>query len=61
MVLLQEVYPGHCSGLSGRSLVVVSSSSVRPKGVIFLHISAIYSIFFGLPLPVPFLMYWVGG
>ena len=31
MVLLQEVYPGPCSGLSGRSLVVVPSSSVRPK------------------------------
>ena len=31
MVLLQEVYPGPHSGLSGRSLIVVSSSSVRPK------------------------------
>ena len=32
MVLLPEVYPGPYSGLSGRSLVVVvSSSSVWPK------------------------------
>ena len=31
MVLLQEVYPGPCSGLSGRSLVIVASSSVRPE------------------------------
>ena len=31
MVLLQEVYPGHCCGLSGRSLVIVASSSVGPK------------------------------
>ncbi len=32
MVLLPEVYPGPYSGLTGRSLVVVvSSSSVRPK------------------------------
>ena len=31
MVLLQEVYPGPYSGLSGRSLVVDASSSVRPK------------------------------
>jgi hypothetical protein len=31
VVLLQEVYPGPCSGLSGRSLVIVASSSVRPE------------------------------
>ena len=31
MILLPEVYPGPYSGLSGRSLIVVPSSSVRPK------------------------------
>ena len=31
MVLLPEVYPGPYSGLSGSSLVVVASSSVRPE------------------------------
>ena len=31
MILLPEVYPGPYSGLSGRSLIIVSSSSVRPK------------------------------
>ena len=31
MILLLEVYPGPYSGLSGRSLVIVASSSVRPE------------------------------
>ena len=64
MVLLQEVYPGHCTGLSGRSLVVVASSSVGPKERCHLCACFCYLIYLFWPassLPIfDVLGWWMG-